>query len=615
MVAAESGPVKSVGVRSATLGRVFSRRVQIGLGLVALCWFALLFGLAEARFSTLHNRTFDLALYARIAWGLARGDLHTQVLDSAPLGTHLSPVLLPLGLLGRLFGTVHVLLAAQALCVALCVFPLARIGARHLGRPGVSMAVAAWLLYPNLCHVASYEFHPGTLAVLPSCWAFDALDRGRLRDLALCCAALLLCREDLAAMATIFALLAFARYRQRGALWLAAGCLAYGALSTALVLAHAPAGGSLDQHFGRWGGSPLGVFGALLRDPAGVYAHFRAPEKLLYLPRLLALTSFFGLRAPRLLLPAAPYLALNLLSAFPTSTQQYSHYLTPAVPALVVAGVIGAGAIRKRPIRGLWFATLALGHYALGGSPLARDFDAAAFRADAATRAGRMVLAQIAPAASVQAPDPLLPHLAERPHLRRGPPPLTGARYAVLDVSHRQRYARREDLLRTTEEPFARALFAREDYGLLVYAPPYALFERGRAPRTAPAVAPCLAPGASSCGEQALSPCLALRGAALEGDTLHLSLIARGPCPRDLALRFGRTQRPWRVELLCDGKLSPELLSAGDQLTSSHLLDAETARAARAGQLWVGALGADGKTFTPADPFAVPCAPSQHRGP
>jgi uncharacterized membrane protein len=595
---------------------VFSKRVRIGLGLVALVWFALLFGLAEARFSTVHNRTFDLALYARIAWGLGMGDLSTQVLDTVPLGTHLSPVLLPLGLLGRLFGTVHVLLAAQALCVALCEFPLARIGARHLGRPGLSMAVAAWLLYPNLCHVASYEFHPGTLAVLPACWAFDALDRGRLRDLTLCCAALLLCREDMAAMAVIFALLAFSRYRLRGALWLGAGCLAYGALATALVLANAPASGSLDQHFGHWGGSPLGVFGALIQDPARVYAHFRAPEKLLYLPRLLALTSFFPLRAARLLWPAAPYLALNLLSAFPTSTQQYSHYLTAAVPALVVAGVIGAGAIRKRAIRVLWFATLALGHYALGGSPLSRDFDSAAFCPDAATHAARAVLAQIAPGASVQAPDALLPHLAERPSLRRAPPPLAGARYVVLDVSHRQRYARREDLLRTTEEPFVRAFFARPDHGLLVYAPPYALFEQGRTVRAAPGAEPCFARRvATSCEEQALSSCLAVRGAELEGDTLHLSLVARGACPADLALRLGRSERPWRVELLCDGRLSPALLSAGDQLTSSHVLDLETARAARAGQLWIGALRADGKTVSSADPFAVACPPRQHQSP
>jgi uncharacterized membrane protein len=595
---------------------VFSRRVRLWLGLVCLAWFALLFGLAEARFVNVHNRTFDLALYARIAWGLSGGDLSTQVLDSVPLGTHISPVLLPLGVLGRLFGTVHVLLSAQALCVALCVFPIARIGARHMGRPGLTMGVAAWLLYPNLCHVAAYEFHPGTLAVLPMCWAFDALDRGQLRDLSLCCAALLLCREDLGAMAVIFALLAFMRFQQRGALWLGGCCALYTALATSIVLAHAPAVGSLDQHFGVWGGSPLGVFSALVHDPARVLAHFRAPEKLLYLPRLLAVLSFFPLRAGRLLLPAAPYLALNLLSAFPTSAQQYSHYLTPAVPALVVAGVVGATALRKRALRALWFFTLALGHYAMGGSPLSRDFEREAFRADAASHAARAVLAEIGPQQSVQAPDALLPHLAERPTLRRAPPPLHDTRYVVLDVSHRQRYARREDLLRTSEEPFVRAFFARADHGLVAYAPPYALFERGRAQRASAAVQSCFEPPTlTSASERALSACIALRAATLEQDTLHLTLVARGPCPVDLALRFGTTERPGRVELLCGGRLSPAQLAAGDVLRSSHLLDAKTARAARSGLLWIGVLRENGEPPSAADPFAVPLAPGQHAAP
>src|SRR5690606_5560195 len=107
--------------------------------------------------------------------------------------------------------------------------------------------------------------------------------------------------------------------------------------------------------------------------------------------------------------------------------------------------------------------------------PLSRDFDRAAFEPDAASYAARKVLAAIPDAASVQAPDPLLPHVAERPIVRRAPPPEAGTDYVVLDVSHRERYARSEDLLRTMEEPIVRRWLARPDHALLVYAPPYAL--------------------------------------------------------------------------------------------------------------------------------------------
>jgi uncharacterized membrane protein len=577
---------------------------------------ATLYGLAAARFESVHQRTFDLALYTRIAFGLAHGDLQSRVLYTVPLGTHLSPVLWPLGLLGRalaalgLLGpspTVHVLLLVQALSVGLCVYPLARIGARHMGRTGMHLALCAWLLYPNLFHVGTYEFHPGTLAVLPICWAYDALERGHLHDLGACCVGMLACREDLGAMGVIFALLLYARFRRQAALGLSGACFAYSALATWLVLHNAPAHGSLDQHFGSWGGSPLGVFGALFEDPGRVLAHFRAPSRLLYLPRLLAVLSFFPLRAAWLLLPAAPALGLNLLSGFPTACEQFSHYLTPAVPALVVSGLVGASAIRKQAFRVMWVLTLALGHYALGGSPLSHDFDRQAFRADASSAAARRVLAEIPAHASAQAPDPLLPHLAERSTLRRAPPPDPAIDMVVLDVSHRSRFAGREDLLRTTEEPVLRAFSAQGSHGLRVYAPPYALFERGLPPRSAPAASGCFEKHADPVTEPGmmLTSCLSALDAELHKETLTLRLLVHAACRPDLALRFGTEDAPWRVELPCEGRISPVQLRAGDVLRSSHLLRPKELDAARRGAIWLGTLRADGKGVEPDDPLAV----------
>jgi uncharacterized membrane protein len=577
-----------------------------------------LYALARARFDAVHQRTFDLALYTRIAYGLAHADVTTRVLDTTPLGTHLAPILLPLGLLGRISPTghtVHVLLFAQALSVAGCVFPLARIGARHMGRPGILLGALAWLLYPNLFHVATYEFHPGTLAVLPICWAYDALERGQLRDLGLCCLGVLLCREDFGLMCVIFALLAYARFRRPGALRLAGGCLVYTVAATLFVLQHAPLNASSAQHFGVWGGSPLGVVAALFHDPALVVAHFRAPNKLLYLPRLLAVLSFSPLRASWLLLPAAPYLALNLLSQFPTSCEQFSHYLTPAVPALVVSGVVGASALQKRPWRVLWLITLVLGHYALGGSPASHDFDRSAFREDANSRAARVVMAQIPADADVQAPDALLPHLAERHSLRRSPPPDPAVAWLVLDVSQRQRFAGREDLLRTSEEPVLRAFMASGSHGLRAYAPPYALFERGLDPRAAVAASCFAEPVSVDAEAHELTPCLSLLDASLSGDRLSLRLRANGPCRADLALRFGPPDAPWRVELVCDGKLSPSHFRAGDVLRSSHQLKPAELAAAQAGTLSFGTLRADGKAAAPADPLAIPVRVRQHGSP
>lgn len=582
---------------------MLTRPVRSLLAVVALLHFALLLTGSLARFHNVHQRTFDLALYARLAWGLAHGDFDSPISASHALGTHIAPMLLPLGLLGRLVGVVPVLLVAQAACIALTLFPFARIAARRLGKPGVTLAIAAFLLYPNLFHVGSYEFHPGTLALLPMVWSYDALDRARFAQFGWALAAAIACREDLAAFSLLIALVYFSLHRDRRALYLAGGATVYLALSLLVIVCHAPAHSSAEQHFAVWGGSPFGIARTLFEEPVRVFSHFATRERLLYLPRVLAPLSFFSLRAPHLLLPALPYLALNLASTFPTATGQYSHYLTAALPALLVSGLVGVSDSRAKFVRFMWFATLAISHHALGGSPLSRDFDRAAFFADAATDAARQVLAQIPPEVSVEAPDALLPHLAERKLVRRVRE-APDSEYVVLDVAHRTRYARSEQLLRTIEEPRVRALLSREDYALMVYAPPYALFAR-RPARQGPIAQSCFASAPEAADSIPLTDCLELVSAALSGRELSLQLRARAACPSDLALRFGPDPMPGRVELLCGGKLSPALLREGELVLSRYALSERGAAEVRARGLWVGTLRANGAPVEPHDRAAV----------
>jgi len=589
---------------------VLSRRTHLALSLLALAYAALLTSLAWARFSAVHQRTFDLALYARIAWGVAHGDLWSPILNTHALGAHLSFVLAPLGLVGRVFGTVPVLLFAQVLSVALCVWPLARIGARRLGQRGVWLGAIAWLLYPNLAHVSAYEFHPGTLAVLPLCWAFDALDRANFKQLCGCALAMLFCREDLAINTAMLGVAHFGLHRDRKAWRLVAGSLAYLAISMSIVTAYAPPVGSLDLHFGAWGGSPIGVFRALFDDPERVRAHFLAPQRLWYLARVLAPLSFFSLRAPWLLCVALPTLLLNLISVFPTSQMQYSHYLTAAVPSIVVSGVVGLAATRAKFVHGMAALALGIASVALGGLPWSRDFPLSSFQSDAQTVAAKRVLPLIPANASVQAPDALLPHLAERKILRRGPPPDAATDYVVIDVSHRKKFAHQESLLRTLEEPMVQRFLSRPDYALLVYAPPYALLQRSKRAHEGPIFKQHVV--ADIKGEELglrLSDCLSLASANLDADAVSLTFRVRAACPSDLALRLGSTQRPMRVDLLCDGAISPALFRVGDLLRSTHALDARARAAIARDGLWLGLLRTSGAPPRPSDPIAIRVTP------
>jgi uncharacterized membrane protein len=608
-------------------------RASAPLVLAAIALHAALTGtLAFARYASVHNQTFDLALYTRLAWGLAHAQAWDPIVGGSFFGGHVPWVLAPLGLLGALLGTVPVLLVAQSLCVALAAWPISLVAARRFGPAGGVTGALAFLLYPNLGHVASYEFHPGSLALLPLAWALEVLDRpianAAPRSLALGCVLVLACRVSLALQTALIGALALraAPGLRRTGLAVALGSVAYFALSLLWLqpaFGHA-ASASLDLHFGKWGGSPLGVLPALLASPDRVVAHLLAPERLSYLPRLLAPLALLPLLAPRHLLVALPPLALNLLSEFPTASELRSHYLTPAVPALVVAAIAGLDAIATRAARIGWrgasdartrtappaaiglcallLCSLA-GHVLAGGLPGAPAFSLADFRADRATAARRAVIARVGRSASVQAPDALLPHLSERRLVHRAPPPERKTDFVALDVTHRRQFARRDTLLRTVQEPLVRRWLARPDHRVVLAAGDLILLQRNLSPRGG-LVRRYFTGVASPDVGRALTSCLAIRNAELSSDDLRLHFVARSSCPDDLALRLGSTPRPARTDLLFDGLLSPAHLARGDAVVSTHPLTATERNAITEG-LYLGTIRSSGARPRPSDPTSL----------
>ena len=238
-----------------------------------------------------------------------------------------------------------------------------------------------------------------------------------------------------------------------------------------------------------------------------------------------------------------------------------------------------------------------------GGMPWSLDFERDAFVADARTSERWAALHAIPAGASVQAPDPLLPHLARRARVHRAPPPERQTDFVVLDVSHRVRYAGREDLLRTTEEPYVRSFLARPDHAILRAGKELVVLARKRRPRQGLIkryfIAPSNAPGIR------LSECLRVYDALLGPHSLVLSLRVHANCPNDLALRLGADALPRRVDLLFDGVLSPALLRPGDHVASQHLLTpAERAAIVQRG-LVVGLLRSSGARPEPRDPRAI----------
>ncbi|MCA9580248.1 MAG: DUF2079 domain-containing protein [Myxococcales bacterium] len=579
---------------------------------------ALYFALAHRRFVTFHNGTFDLALYGRMAWGLVHGDFWEPVVGAAFAGVHLSFVMFPLGLVGLLFRYPETLLAAQAIAVALAVWPLAQIGQRHLGTAGALGAAFLWLLYPNVAHVATDEFHPGTLAVLPLALLLEAIDRGTPRSVLAWSVVLIACREDLALTVVMAAGLWAIVHpdHRRTAARLALGAGAYFLLFVFVLLPlFGPKEGSADLHFAQWGGSFGGILTALFTRPGEVMAYAFEAHRRHYLLLLFLPTGLLPFANPRWLLPLAPALAVNLLSAWPTASALDSHYQTIMVPTLVVATVLGAERASNllagwkifgtaRPLLVFAAALTLVAHARFGGTPLSADWDPAPFEADARSGAARRVVDQIPEGVSIQAPYALMPHLVERSYLRKPPPPDYNTDYVILDGWHRERFRGKEDLLRSAEEPVFRHWLGRDDYGLVAVEEPYFVLAKGTPPR-ASAGRRFLRGTAFADDGVALTACLAVRHAQLHADRVDLTLVARGPCPQDLAIRIGSVWVPERVDLLFDGQLMPNHLRWGDLLVSSHELSpAERARIETDG-LRVGALRTSGARPSPEDPPSV----------
>lgn len=595
---------------------IATRRRVLALGLGAAVLF---YALSTLRYGSYHDTTFDLAIYARMCWGETHWTAWEPIVNASVWGLHLVWIFKPLGWIARLLGAVPTLLLTQSLAVGLTVVPLSRIGARHLGSSGALAAALAFLLHPNVSAVACDEFHPGTVAVLPIAWAADALDRKNAHAMVLACTGIVLCREDLALVgAFASAALALTAHR-RGALAerRLAGLCGLASLSYVLVFVlvlhplFAPSAGSLALHFGRHGSSVPAVLLDFALHPSALVEHLAAENRWLHPLIVCAPLALLPLLAPECFLIAAPVLGVALLSEFPTTTCLDSHYLTPALPLLVRGAVIGATRV---PSMSAWRALPLLAasltaHVIAGTTPLSVHFDEAAFTDDARSRSMRAIADEIPPDVTVQAPDALLPHLAERMTLHRAPPPEMNAQMVVLDLAHRRTFRHHEALVRTDEEPIVRAWLARGDHAIIVADGDFVLLERGLDPREGIDVERYVVGHAEGLEQgERLTECLRLESARIEGDTLELGLLARGACPDDLALRIGTGLRPRRVDLIADGLFSPRHFRRGDRIRSTHVLSALEQHEITAEGLRIGAIRASGARPSHEDPLSIPVA-------
>ena len=114
------------------------------------------------------------------------------------LGSHVDPILVAFAPLWWIWPSPSMLLAAQAIAIALGALPVFWLARKHLGseRAGLGFALA-YLLYPAVQWLTLAEFHPVALACPLLLFAFWYLDEDRLVPFAIFAVLAALTKEEI----------------------------------------------------------------------------------------------------------------------------------------------------------------------------------------------------------------------------------------------------------------------------------------------------------------------------------------------------------------------------------------------------------------------------------
>ena len=101
--------------------------------------------------------------------------------QTSRLGSHVDPILVAFAPLWWIWPSPSMLLAAQAIAIALGALPVFWLARKHLGSERAALGFAlAYLLYPAVQWLTLAEFHPVALACPLLLYAFWYLDEDRL---------------------------------------------------------------------------------------------------------------------------------------------------------------------------------------------------------------------------------------------------------------------------------------------------------------------------------------------------------------------------------------------------------------------------------------------------
>jgi len=425
--------------------------------LVSAVWSVLLFAVAKRQLDAF-GYSPDLEVFDQALWNTAHGRFYRSSLegDINLLSQHFDPLNLVLAAFYAVHPSPLILLAAQAIMLALGAVPLYWLARDRF--PGSILAPLfpiLYLLYLPIREANRFGYHPGSLVPPLFFFALYCMERSRWAAMLgfLGLAGLLKENMPIAGAVIGIYLLATGRQRVLGVLMALGFGLWFYAGFAWIIPAFKPPTGEYRYFdlFTKLRPTPSGVFLAPLLDPAAVAGGLvtHVERKLEYLLDVFGPLAFFSLLSPSRLFLALPFLAPHLLSDLRFLTTVRTHHTADLTPFVFYSAMWGvSNAIRWGASAGWrgrrWSAetlTRAAAVALLSGSFLLHRWpEPFLFRRYAPTAHHerlRAALREIPPEASVSTQRQISLHLAHRRGLYRfpelGPPGGEPADLVVLD--------------------------------------------------------------------------------------------------------------------------------------------------------------------------------------
>lgn len=439
-------------------------RVFLLVLLLIIAWIGFYGWLAVRRHEAHQSAAMDLGYTDQVVWNTIRGrPFEFSTYQNAPidlpletfartdhlLGYHTEILLAPISLLYLIRPAPETLLIFQAVVIGLGAIPAFLLARRRLRSDLAGLAfAAAYLLAPALQGAVLSDFHAVALTASLLLWAFWFLEMSWIAAYFACIIAVLLVKEDMPlVVALLGAVIVLTKGPRRVGLATLMMGIGWFVIANRAILPHF-SGLTRSPFFDRlalFGPTPEASVEAALRDPLLVIMWLTKPEVLIYLAGLLSTVGFMSIFGLAWLLPAAPVLGVNILSAWNWTYSEGAHYSASVVPFIILSGIYGMGWLagrlgRRQGGAAAWIAPLsaamlliAVAHHLLVGvSPLTPRF--APPRVTDHHRIGQALMASIPPDAAVSAQSDLYPHLSQRRKAYLFPA-VEDAEYVLVDVS------------------------------------------------------------------------------------------------------------------------------------------------------------------------------------